>query len=110
MDEIAACGFAGLHSLQPSAGIDISVIKKRYGKDFVLVGNIDLDYVMTMAAPDEVAEVVMKTIDAAAPGAGFILSTCNTPIQAVPPADALAIYETAHRYGVYGRGRLSTPA
>jgi len=47
---------------------------------------------------------VKKTIDAAASGGGFILSTCNALIEAVPPANAIAMYETAHRNGVYGRG------
>ncbi|MGA2378576.1 MAG: hypothetical protein ABSG85_04650 [Spirochaetia bacterium] len=45
-----------------------------------------------------------KTIDAAASGGGFILSTCNALIEAVPPANAIAMYETAHRNGVFGRG------
>ena len=85
-EEIVACGFEGLHSLQPSAGMDIAEIKRRYGKDLTLIGNIDLDYVMTMAPPSEVEDVVKRTIDA------------------VPPANALAMYETAHRYGVYGKG------
>jgi len=97
LDEILACGFDGLHSLQPSAGMDIGVVKRRYGKDLVLIGNIDLDYVMTMAPPREVAEVVKKTIDVAAPGGGFVLSTCNALIAAVPPANALAMYDTALR-------------
>ena len=79
-------------------------IKRRYGNVLTLIGNIDLDYVMTMAPPSEVEDVVKKTIDAAAPGGGFILSTCNALIDAVPPANAIAMYETAHRYGVYGRG------
>ena len=104
LDEIVACGFEGLHSLQPSAGMDIAEIKRRYGNVLALIGNIDLDYVMTMAPPSEVEDVVKKTIDAAAPGGGFILSTCNALIDAVPPANAIAMYETAHRYGVYGRG------
>lgn len=47
----------------------IAEIKRRYGKALALIGNIDLDYVMT-----------------------------------VPPANAIAMYETAHRYGVYGKG------
>ena len=105
LDEIVACGFEGLHSLQPSAGMDIAEIKRRYGNVLALIGNIDLDYVMTMAPPSEVEDVVKKTIDAAAPGGGFILSTCNALIDAVPPANAIAMYETAHRYGVYGRGQ-----
>lgn len=102
MDEIVACGFEGLHSLQPSAGMDIAEIKRRYGKDLTLIGNIDLDYVMTMAPPSHVEEVVRATIDAAAPGGGYILSTCNTLIDAVPTANALAMYEAGHRFGRYG--------
>jgi uroporphyrinogen decarboxylase len=109
LDDIVSCGFEGLHSLQPSAGMDIAEIKRRYGKVLALIGNIDLDYVMTMAPPSEVEEVVKKTIDAAAPGGGFILSTCNALIDSVPPANALAMYETAHRYGSYGNGLRFRP-
>jgi uroporphyrinogen decarboxylase len=101
LDEIVACGFEGLHSLQPSAGMDIGEIKRRYGSVLTLMGNIDLDYVMTLAPPAEVERVVRKTIDAAAAGGGFILGTCNALIDAVPSANALAMYETARRYGVY---------
>jgi uroporphyrinogen decarboxylase len=102
MDEIVACGFEGLHSLQPSAGMDIAEIKRRYGDSLALIGNIDLDYVMTLASPAEVERIVKTTIDAAAPGGGYILSTCNALIDSVPPANALAMYETGRRYGVYG--------
>ncbi len=97
LDEILSAGFEGLHSLQPSAGMDIAEIKRRYGRDLSLIGNIDLDYVMTMAPPEEVRDVVRRTIDAAAPGGGFILSTCNALIDAVPSASALAMYDTANR-------------
>jgi len=98
LDEIVACGFEGLHSLQPSAGMDIADIKRRYGSVLALMGNIDLDYVMTMAPPSQVRDVVKKTIDVAAPGGGFILGTCNALIESVPPANAVAMYEPAHRY------------
>ena len=103
LEEIVACGFEGLHSLQPSAGMDIAEIKRRYGSALTLMGNIDLDYVMTMAPPSHVEDVVKKTIDVAAPGGGFILGTCNALIESVPPANALAMYTTAHRYGMYAR-------
>jgi len=35
-------GFAGVHGLQPSAGMDLGRIKAEYGDDLVLVGNLDL--------------------------------------------------------------------
>ena len=96
---VVACGFDGLHSLQPSAGMDIGRIKKEYGDVLCLMGNIDLDYVMTFASPAEVAATVERTIDIAAPGGGFILSTCNSLVNAVPPENALAMYRTAESYG-----------
>ncbi len=101
MDTIVDCGFNGIHSLQPSAGMDIAVIKKRYGKELCLIGNIDLDEIMTFAPPKKVEEVVKKTIDIAAPGGGFVLATCNTLINAIPTQNALAMYYTAEGYGIY---------
>ncbi|MBT3274492.1 MAG: hypothetical protein HN368_15150, partial [Spirochaetales bacterium] len=101
MDNIIESGFDGLQSLQPSAGMDIQHIKKNYGDQLCLMGNIDLDYVMTRGTPAEVEDTVKKTLDAAAPGGGFILSTCNTLVNSIPPENALVMYRTADAYGVY---------
>jgi uroporphyrinogen decarboxylase len=106
LERIVESGFDGLHSLQPSAGMEIAEIKRRYGPRLCLMGNIDLNQVLTFAPPEEVAEVVRRTIEVAAPGGGFILSSCNTLINAIPPENALAMYRTADRYG--GRGALSS--
>jgi uroporphyrinogen decarboxylase len=101
MDKIVESGFDGIQSLQPSASMDIAQIKKEYGDVLCLMGNIDLDYIMTFATPKEVEDVVKRTIDIAAPGGGFILSTCNTFIDAIKPENAMAMYQTGHTYGDY---------
>ena len=101
MDNIVECGFDGLQSLQPSAGMDIGRIKKEYGETLCLMGNIDLDYVMTRGTPTEVADTVKATIDMAAPGGGYILSTCNTLIDSIPLENALAMYRIADSYTGY---------
>jgi uroporphyrinogen decarboxylase len=103
MDRIVESGFDGLQSLQPSAGMDIARIKREYGDVLCLMGNLDLDYLMTLGSPAEVEEAVKRLIDVAAPGGGFILSTCNTLIGAIPEANALAMCRTADTYGTYGR-------
>ncbi len=102
MDKIVESGFDGIQSLQPSAGMDIARIKRDYGSALCLMGNIDLDYILTSAPVKDVEETVKRTIDVAAPGGGFILSSCNVLIGCIPPENALAMYQTAHQYGIHG--------
>ena len=107
LERLVSCGFNGLHSLQPSAGMDIAQVKKDYGDVLTLIGNIDLDYIMTMASASEVFENVRQTIEEAAPGGGYILSTCNTLVDAIPECNALAMYEAGSTFGIYEKGELS---
>lgn len=95
LDQIVACGFDGIQSLQPSAGMDIGRIKKQYGDRLCLWGNIDLNYVMSMASPEEVRRNVRETIEAAAGNGGHILSTCNAMIDAIPEENIYAMMEEA---------------
>lgn len=104
MDKIVECGFDGLQSLQPSAGMDIAKIKKNYGDKLCLMGNLDLDYLLTFGSPAEVEEEVKRVIDIAAPGGGFILSSCNILVDMVKPENALTMYNTAE---VYSRNKVS---
>jgi len=101
LDKIVDCGFDGIQSLQPSAGMDIAKVKANYGKDLCLMGNIDLDYLLTFGSMQEVEDEVKRVIDIAAPGGGFILSSCNVFVDMVKPENALAMYNTAEKYGVY---------
>lgn len=93
MDKYVECGFDGLQSLQPSAGMDIKEIKEKYGDKLCLWGNIDLDYIMSFAKPIEVKKVVRETIDIASVNSGFILSTCNSMLDSIPPQNVLAMME-----------------
>jgi len=36
-------GFVGVHGLEPAANIDLSRVKREFGKDLVLIGNIDVN-------------------------------------------------------------------
>ena len=104
LGKITDCGFDGLQSLQPSAGMDIEQVKKGFGDKLCLMGNIDLDYVMSFGTEQEVEEAVKRTIDKAAQGGGYILSTCNILVDVIPDKNASAMYRTGHDYGVYAKG------
>lgn len=103
LGDILSCGFDGLQSLQPSAGMDIKEVKKEYGKDLCLMGNLDLNRLLPFGTVEEVKQVVRDTIDVAAAGGGYILSTCNIFIDAIKEENAIAMYETAEEYGVYSK-------
>lgn len=93
--KIIEAGFDGLHSLQPSAGMDIYKIKQEYGDKLCLMGNLDLDYLMPYGEPEQVEQEVKRLIENVGKGSGFILATCNILTDAVKPENALAMYDTA---------------
>ncbi|MEM2050419.1 MAG: uroporphyrinogen decarboxylase family protein [Thermoproteota archaeon] len=101
IEDIVKAGFDGLHSLQPSAGVDIVAIKKRWGSRLCLMGNVDLDSLLTLGIPEDVEAEVKRLIREVAPGGGYILSTTNVLTRYVPPENALAMYRAAEKYGQY---------
>jgi len=101
LERIVECGFNGLQSLQPSAGMDIAEVKRRYGDVLCLMGNMDLDRLMPFGTPEEIESQVRWLCETIGPGGGFILSTCNILINAIPPENALAMYWAAEKYGLY---------
>ena len=107
LEPIVECGFDGLQSLQPSAGMDIEQVKRDYGERMCLMGNLDLDRLMTFGTPEEVEAQVRWLCETIGPGGGFILSTCNILVDAIPPENALAMYRAAEKHGIYGQGVTS---
>ncbi len=92
---IVGCGFDGLQSLQPSAHMDILAVKQHYGHQLCLWGNLDLDRLMTFGTPEEVAEQTRWLCRNIGIEGGFILSTCNILIDAIPFENAVAMYRAA---------------
>ena len=99
LENIAACGFDGLQSLQPSAGMDIVQVKKEYGDRLCLMGNLDLDRLLPLGTPEEIEQETRRLIGQCGPGSGFILSSCNVLTDAVPAENALAMYRAADTFG-----------
>lgn len=98
LGQYVEAGFDGLQSLQPSANMDLRQIKRQYGDKLCLWGNLDLNYLMSFAPPEEVQSAVREALAAAWHDGGFILSTCNTMIDSIPPENVLAMMEAAHTY------------
>jgi len=101
LEMIVETGIDGLNPLEPAAGMDIGLIKERYGDRVALVGNIDCGYLLSEAPVEEVREVTRQTIRTAAPGGGYCLSSSNSTHSSVKPENFMAMIETLRQYGHY---------
>jgi len=82
-------------------GMDIGLIKQRYGDRIALVGNIDCGYVLSQAPVEEVRRITRQTIEVAAPGGGYCLSSSNSIHSSVRPENFMAMVETLREFGSY---------
>jgi uroporphyrinogen decarboxylase len=87
--------------IEPAAGMDIEVIKEKYGDKIVLIGNVDCSHLLPTGTPEEVAAVTKRTIEIAAPGGGFVIGSSSELHNAIPVENALALHQTAKKYGRY---------
>jgi len=94
LDMIVETGIDALNPLEPAAGMDIGLLKERYGKRIALIGNIDCGYVLSQASVEEVRRVTRETIRKAAPGGGYCLSSSNSIHSSVKPENFMAMIET----------------
>ncbi len=101
---LLGCGFDGYHAIEPSAGMDIAQLKKKYGGRLTLLGNIDCGHLLTYGTRNEIIEAVRNCIRAVAPGGGYVLSSSNSIHSGVPTGNFLAMLSAAREYGRYPIG------
>jgi uroporphyrinogen decarboxylase len=93
-------GFDGIHPIQPQC-MDIGQMKKDFGEETCLLGNIDCGFLLVQGTPEEVRQSVKETIAQAAPGGGYIISSSNSIHPGCKPENYLAMVEAARDYGHY---------
>jgi len=93
-------GFAGMHSLEPAAGVDLEQVKRDYGSDLVLVGNADA---ATLCQPDleAVRAEVRRCMRQGAPGGGYMFSTCSSIFEGMNLEAVVEMYRYAAEVGAY---------
>jgi uroporphyrinogen decarboxylase len=77
LDFVVDCGFDGLQSLEPTANVDLALVKKKVGDKLSLWGNIDVSYILVNATKHEVFDYVKNSIKIAGPGGGYVVSGAN---------------------------------
>jgi uroporphyrinogen-III decarboxylase len=98
---LLGAGIDAIQSIEPTAGMDIGMVKREYGEKLALVGNIDSGILLSFGVPSEVEQVVKRTISAAAPGGSYVLSSSNSLHYGCRLENILAMLAAGKRYGVY---------
>ena len=100
LDFVVDCGFDGLQSLEPTAGVDLAVVKKKVGDKLCLMGNIDIAHDLTYGTKEEVFNAVKYAIKTAGPRGGFIVSAANMHPN-VKVQNLRWMVEATHEFGEY---------
>lgn len=104
LPDIVSMGFDGWQAVQAPLGVSYSEymreIKRKWGDKLCLMGNISID-LLGRGSPEEIEEETKKLIRIAAPEGGFILSSSNELGLETKPENAIAMYYTAEKYGIY---------
>jgi len=101
LGDLIEAGIDILNPVQKSAsGMDLTELKREFGKDLVFWGGgVDTQRVFATGTPSDVKEDVQRSIDALAPGGGFVFSTVHNTQADVPPENYMAMWETVQKYG-----------
>ncbi|MEW6358770.1 MAG: uroporphyrinogen decarboxylase family protein [Planctomycetota bacterium] len=101
LDDMIEAGISGLNPVEPIAGMDIGLLKKRYGRNLILVGNVDCSQVLPLGTREEVVEATKACIRAASPGGGHFIGSSSEITPSTPVENILAFYATCRDFGAY---------
>ncbi len=102
LDMFAEVGIDAFHPSDPSSGMDIAEVKRRYGDRFAVCGGIDTgDPLSRWPVADLVAEV-RRRIAELAPGGGWMIASSNTVHSSVRPENYHAMIMATRTYGNSG--------
>ncbi len=101
MDMIVESGIDCLDPIDPSAGMDLGEVKKKFGKQIALKGNVDCSHLLSRGTPEQVDAATRDALRVGAPGGGYILSSSNSIHSSVKPENYAAMLRSLKEHGSY---------
>jgi len=98
--EMGVDGFDALES-PPTGNVDLAEVKRVFGKQVSLRGNVNSITVMLQGKPADVERDVIRCMDAAKEGGGFILGVGDQTPYDTPEENLIAFVEAGRKYGRY---------
>jgi uroporphyrinogen decarboxylase len=100
IDQLVDANPHALHSLDPQGGVDIKVVKEKYGDQVCLIGNVSCGMLDT-GTDEQARESARYCLKHGKPGSGYIFSTSNCVYTGMRLARYDVILDEWRRHGVY---------
>ncbi len=101
LDSIIAAGSDGIDPIDPMGGMELIVVKARFGDRVAIKGNVDQVELLSKGPPESVVERVKACIRDAGVGGGYVCSSSNSIHSGVDPELYRVMVEAIHEYGRY---------
>jgi len=101
LNDILSSGVDCIDPLDPLGNMSIATLKEKYGTQVCIKGNVNIGGALSLGTPDEVRAETYACIQAGKPGGAYILSTSNSIMSCILPANYLAMIETLRQFGSY---------
>jgi uroporphyrinogen decarboxylase len=102
IEDLVEIGVDILNPLQPSAvGMDLPMIKKKFGDRLVFHGVIDQQEVLPHGTIEEVENEVRSRLGILAPGGGYVVAVSPNIQADVRPQNILALFDSIRKWGSY---------
>ena len=93
-------GIHGVNPLQSDCN-DILRLKKKYGSNIVLMGNLDIGGILAAGTPSEVKVQTQQLLRPMMEEAGYIAMSSSSLADSVIPENYMAMVDTVLEYGKY---------
>jgi len=97
MDDIVKAGFDGLQCIDAAAGMDIGQVKKQYGRDLCLWGNLNPHGLCEPRSRRELEREAQSIISVAGKGGGLIFGTSSGLFEGMRLENLKFAYEAARQ-------------
>lgn len=101
LDDLLDAGIDGLNPIEPIAGMDIGLLKRRYGKRLILVGNVDCSQALPLGSVQDVVEATKACLREAGRGGGLFIGSSSEIVPSTPVQNILAFYDACRTWGRY---------
>jgi len=100
LPDFVEMGIDALHPIEEAAGNDIVEVKKKFGKDLVLMGNVPIP-LLTHGTPKEVTEYVKYLLENVSKDGGHVISSSHSVTKWCKLENFLAYSKAVDDYGAY---------